>query len=384
MAMYSTSGMRVLALEPTPRFGGGSEAVALSLSEELAKSGCEVLLLHDAAGSMLERYSKFCAKVERLELPGVSLRAPKRSLVAALRVARFLKRERIDVAFCSNTDCIEAAALIRALSGVQFCFHLGLPCRGRSARQRFAIRRIGFGVAPSAHTAASWANAGWAQERLAVVANWVDANRFRPAVDREELRSRLEIPMEARCIVFMGRLCPEKGVGDLLAAFGRTWEGVPGATLLLVGEIADYYRTELGERLGHLPPSCREQVRILGATEHPEDYLAASDLVCAPSRIEESFGLVVLEAMACGVPVVAARVGIVPAILGTPGQELLVDPADQAGLAERLLHFLGNPSWSVEVGKSLRQRALDQFSAAGAVSAYESILQSLAQEKTRC
>lgn len=379
MALTSVRCMKVLVLEPSPVFGGGSEAVALSLSEELAKLGHKVALLHDSGGSMLERYSKFCSNVERMELPGVSLRAPGRTLRAAVHVARFLRRERVEVAFCSNVGCIETAALISVLAGVKFCFHLGLPCYRGSIRQRLAFRRTGYGVAPSAHTASTWTRAGWGADRLAVVPNWVDANRFHPATDQAALRVKLGISTDARCIVFLGRLCPEKGVGDLLSAFARVCVEVPRATLVLVGGPADHYRGELEARLSLLSPECRAKVSLAGAAQNPEDFLAASDLVCAPSQIEESFGLVVLEAMACGVPVVAARVGIIPEILGTPGKDLLAAPSDSAGLADLLVSWLLRPKQSREIGNALRQRALESFSAAGAVSSYESIMQSLAR-----
>ncbi len=372
--------MRLLALEPHPSYVGGSETVAVSLSMELAARGHHLILLHDSAGPMIERYARFCERIIRRDLPGVSLRSPGQTLMAANRVKQVLEENRIDAAFSANVGCLESAALVSWISGVQFCFHLGLPFSPRSNRFRLTLRRTGFGVAPSEHTAATWRRAGWAADRLSVVPNWVDTRRFSPSMDRPALRARLGLPADGKCIAFLGRFCPEKGVGDLLSAFGQVRAEVDAATLVLVGEPAAHYHLELNSQLSELDAGCRAQTLCFAATQYPEEYLAASDIVCVPSW-EEPFGLVVLEAMACGVPVVATSVGVFPHLLGPQGAKLLVPPRDSTALAERLVWCLCHPSEAKEIGACLRRRAVEHFGPTKSVSAYESVLQVLASNK---
>ncbi|MBC7657564.1 MAG: glycosyltransferase family 4 protein, partial [Frankiaceae bacterium] len=113
-------------------------------------------------------------------------------------------------------------------------------------------------------------------------------------------------------------------------------------------------------------------------TATPEKFYAAADLVCAPSTGDEAFGLAVLEAMSCGVTVVATDIGVIPRILGSGQGDLLVAPDDPAALAERLSSWLERPADRQRIGAILRQRALRGFGMAGGIDRYERILQSLA------
>lgn len=169
-------------------------------------------------------------------------------------------------------------------------------------------------------------------------------------------------------------------MGDLLDAFSQVRAKVPTAILVLVGEPAPYYLSELSSRISELDAGCRDQTLCFKATRSPEDYLAASDIVCVPSW-EETFGLVVLEAMACGIPVVATSVGVFSDLVGPQGANLLAPPRDSTALATRLLWCLGHQQEAKEIGRSLRQRAVEHFGPQKSVNAYESILQALAGRK---
>jgi glycosyltransferase involved in cell wall biosynthesis len=130
--------------------------------------------------------------------------------------------------------------------------------------------------------------------RIHVVPNGIDPAEFRfdPEL-RWQTRTRLGIPASARVVGGLGRLAPTKRF-DLLI---RAMTGVPGATLLLVGD--GPARADLEALVGDL--RLGDRVIFAGGTDHARDMLCAMDVLAAPSE-QETFGMAVLEALAAGLP----------------------------------------------------------------------------------
>ncbi|MGZ8693912.1 MAG: glycosyltransferase family 4 protein [Gaiellaceae bacterium] len=202
--------------------------------------------------------------------------------------------------------------------------------------------------------------------------NGVDVDRFRPGPARPQ-----------RTIVFAGRLAPDKGVHVLCDAFRLVRRTLPDARLELVGPEAPVpremqvalsddplvqglevfydssYVAALRERLG----GDVEAVAFRGA-------VAAADMPAAYTRgtvgvlpsLEEAFGLPLVEAMACGLPTVATRVGGMPELLVDGETGLLVPPADADALAEALVRLLEDAPLAERLGAAGRARAVEGFS----------------------
>jgi glycosyltransferase involved in cell wall biosynthesis len=232
-------------------------------------------------------------------------------------------------------------------------------------------------VAPSEHPAETWRTSGWPAKTLHVIPNGVDGNRFCPADDRDRARRELGLSPNATFILFVGRICPEKGVGDLIDAFTRIAVELPQTKLLLVGTMAAAYRNELDANLAKIEPNVRKRIIVRPVTGTPEKYLAIADLVCLPSTCEEAFPLGLIEAMAAGAPVVATRVGNFAEILGENHLDALVAPGDVAGLAERISWWLLRPQAGVDRGQQLRRRCLECFTSHESVGRYELLLESI-------
>jgi glycosyltransferase involved in cell wall biosynthesis len=366
--------MKLLVLEPDPSHGGGSEAVTLSLSRELAQRGHQVILLHETQGSMLPDYGEFAAEIVRRPLPGFALRAPWRTLACVARIGSLARRLGIDAVVSSHLGFIRHGALVRAVYGIPFLFHLGLPNVGSSRMPRMAYQRMGAGIAPSAHTRMDWAQAGWPAATLHEVRNWVDPQRFRPSADVAALRRELRMPEDTPCVVFVGRVCEQKGVDVLIQAFAQLGAGIDEANLVIVGAVAPDFRAPLEALLGLLDPLVRNRILLRPVTSFPEKYYAAADVACAPSRGDEAFGLTVLEAMSSGVPVVSSALGIIPQILGEEHGDLLVPAGDTASLAACLGFWLSRPAARIECGRRLRERVVQSYGPDPSIDAYEDVL----------
>ena len=185
-------------------------------------------------------------------------------------------------------------------------------------------------------------------------------------------------------VLFVGRLSPEKGVHDLLNAFGIVIRKHPGASLELVGgegvvpreflldlseepevkELSRFYDgTPYKAHLeGLLTGGLRESVTFTGPLPYDSlrDRYAACDVLVNPS-LSEAFGMTVLEAMAAGLPVVVTRVGGMTDLVRDGETGLVVPPADPSALGDALMRLLSDPALRADLGRAARRYA-EQFS----------------------
>jgi len=174
---------------------------------------------------------------------------------------------------------------------------------------------------------------GAAPDRIRAIPNGCDASIFHPA-DRAEARQALDLPADAEVVTYVGRLVPEKGLRELLVAAGQLRSARPRLQLVLVGEGPMHAELAALAAAGELP------VRFAG-TRPPAEvarWMCASDLVTLPSY-SEGHPNVLVEALACGRPVVATPVGGIPEVVDA-ASGVLVPARDPAALAEGLRQAL--------------------------------------------
>ncbi|MDA8145138.1 MAG: N-acetyl-alpha-D-glucosaminyl L-malate synthase BshA [Thermaerobacter sp.] len=201
------------------------------------------------------------------------------------------------------------------------------------------------------------------------VPNFVDGDKYRPRGDLQ-LRARLGEPGE-RLLLHVSNFRPVKRLEAVVEIFARVQVRLP-SRLLLVGDGPDCPRAR--ERAAAL--GVADRVHFLGSQERVEELMAAADLFLLPSR-EESFGLAALEAMACGLPVVASRVGGLPEVV-VEGTGYLGDPQDLEGMARAAVEILQDEDQRREMGAAARRAALERYAAELVVPRYEAIYARLA------
>jgi D-inositol-3-phosphate glycosyltransferase len=188
--------------------------------------------------------------------------------------------------------------------------------------------------------------------RVASIPCGVDTDLFRPGASAE---ARAALGLDAGpLLLYVGRIAPIKGLTTLLDAVARLAARLPGLRLLVVGgeadEPVDGHEIRLRRRIDAL--GLGEAVRFVGAQpQHAlRDFYVAADALVLPSYYE-SFGMVALEAMACGTPVIASRVGGLTTTVRDGVTGFLVPEGDVAALAERLEHLLGDADLRWRVGR---------------------------------
>ncbi len=162
-----------------------------------------------------------------------------------------------------------------------------------------------------------------------IIPNGVDTNRFKP--DGERFKGFSEHPT----ILFLGRLDPRKGLPVLIKAFPEIKESLPNVKLIVVGK---------GEPPKNIPPVVRDSIVFKG--EVPCDkvpaYYRSADLYCSPALGGETFGIVLLEAMASGTPTIASDIEGYRGVI--PTDEMLFHKGDPHALAERAIAILKDDS----------------------------------------
>jgi L-malate glycosyltransferase len=208
-----------------------------------------------------------------------------------------------------------------------------------------------------------------------VIPNFVNCDVFRPA-DGACRREQFARP-EEKVLVHLSNFRPVKRLPDVIEIFARVRAEV-GAKLLLIGDGPDRARAEWLVREKKLTPD----VIFLGKQNQVQDLLNCADVMLLPSELE-SFGLAALEAMACGVPAVASRVGGVPEVIQDGVEGYLVEPGQVDMMAERALRILTEPGRLAQMGRAARDRATAQFCSTKIIPLYEDLYRRVLEGKRR-
>lgn len=197
------------------------------------------------------------------------------------------------------------------------------------------------------------------RERSSVTYYGMDAPALQPSAR----------PREDPVILGFGRLVKDKGFDLAVRAFESVRRRVPRARLVLAGDGAA--RSELEQLVAALGLS--DSVRFVGAMspERIPALLDAASLVVVPSRWDEPFGLVALEAALMARPVVAARVGGLAEVVEPGRTGLLVEPENFLALADAMIALLVDPASADRMGATARTRARERFSWSHCVDEYE-------------
>lgn len=265
----------------------------------------------------------------------------------ALRVRVAIRRYRPDVVHVHEpfAPSVGLATLLSTRRPVVATFHASAPdsrvYRIAAPALRPLYRRLAGRIAVSEEARRTVEGALGGEVR--VVPNGVSAALF----------SGLPEPT-GETVLFVGRFEPRKGARVLIDAFPALKRSRPGAALILVGDGSQRRACEQA-----LPDELREDVTFVGRVEPWElaQAMGQAAVVAVPSLGGESFGIVLLEGMAAGRPVVASNIPGYAAVLRDGVDGVLVPPGDPEALAVALAGVLGDPARARAMGRSGKERA---------------------------
>jgi phosphatidyl-myo-inositol dimannoside synthase len=214
--------------------------------------------------------------------------------------------------------------------------------------ERANARRADVVIAPSRYSAdVARREYGVAAERIAVVPEPIELERWAALFAAASC-----FPHAGPAVLCVARMYPRKRIGDLLEAAALLRHRIPGARVRIVGKGPEW---EHVVRL-HATLGLGETVALLGDVSRErlaEEYVNA-DIFCLPS-VQESLGIVFLEAMAAGLPVVACRAAAIPEVVEDGVTGLLAPPRDPAGLAAALEALVADPRRARGMGEAGRR-----------------------------
>jgi glycosyltransferase involved in cell wall biosynthesis len=243
------------------------------------------------------------------------------------------------------------------------------------ARNRL-LRRADAFVAISSAIQAEMEQAGVSPPRIERIPNAVDTEVFSvPGSEAKQLlRSRLGFGTGDLIVSYSGRLVRYKGLPGLLRVWSRIAQDVAGARLVLVGAGGqDIHNCEADLRNYVRENGLAERVVFTGGVQNVPDFLQISDCFVFPTE-NEAFGIALIEAMACGLAVVASSTGGIPDIVTDGVDGLLVPPGDEPALERAVRAVLSDPAAAKRMGDAARRTVQERFSIPSVVDSYELLL----------
>ncbi len=363
---------------------GGLELATLRRAAEMRARG------HQAV-AVLTRETGLDRHAAALGLPvaRVTPRLDYADPLAAWQLRRVLEHERVDVLLVARTRDLSTAMLAAGRSRAvvlyqQMQFHR----RKRGFFQDAVHRRLDGCIAITERQRSMMTGLTALDPRkVAVVPYGIDTQRFRPgAIARDAARTALDIPLDAFVVGIVGGFDPGKGQRELLEALRLAAEAEPSLRErlfgLFVGERPTDDRTyvaDLHARRDALP--FRERVQLRGFLDDPRTAYAALDVFVLASHAE-TFGMVLQEALAMGVPSIATDAGGVPEIVAHERTGLLVPPRDAPAIAAAIVRLWRDPELRSRLAQTARAFVLEAYDFERQYRAFETAL--LAARDRRC
>lgn len=375
---------RIALYQPYPHTLGGLQAIVLQLGRGLGKEGWEPLIVCPEEG-------KFPEVARRADLP-VLISGPGPSwqvygrgdktlsyLFSArrawdlvsywVRLARELRQREIALLHCNDYRAVMLAAPAARLAGIPVIWHMHgyIPSRLANLAAAALVHRVAAvsrGMLEYGHWPAFLAR------KFCVIHNGLAEL---PPPDAQPAAAAAPV------ILAVGTLHPRKGYETLIRAFGGISAQFPEAEChILGGEFGDgAYARELRE----LAAQCgvAEKVRFRGFCDSVPAEMARCAVLAIPSRVE-AFGMVALEAMAAGKPVVAARTGGLQDIIVHGETGFLTENENATAMGTCLASLLSDPARAEAMGRAGRQRVGSEFTSSRMLGAFSQLYRALTEK----
>ncbi len=363
----------------------GAERVALELAHTLKGSFGEEPVIGVMRNS-LSPHTEVGEEAERLGIETITFGCDgqfDRKTISTIR--RYISGSGIDILHCHGYKSnfygyLASRGLVPAIATnhnwIRSHWKLRLYCFIDS---RFIIRRFDSVVAVSEDIKNEMAGRGIPGEKMRVIDNGVDMQRFMGRGRSPGLRKSLGMGSSAVVIGTAGSLKPVKGHGILLRAAREVLDSTDKDIRFLIvggGELEKDLMDEARELV------LEERVVFTGYRKDVEDLLSCLDIFVLPS-LREGLPMVVLEAMASGKPVVATRVGAVPRVVEGGGCGLIVEPGDAGALASALMELVEDKEKRGAMGRRGRDEVVRAYSSVSMAERYLDLYRELVPRLAR-
>ncbi|MEI6234763.1 MAG: N-acetyl-alpha-D-glucosaminyl L-malate synthase BshA [Planctomycetota bacterium] len=367
---------------------GGSGVVASELGIELAKRGHEIHVISYDLPIRLESFSEriFFHEVGVANYP--LFKYPPFTLSAACRMIEIAELYKLDVlhvhyalpwAVCAHLAKEVVMENGRDLKIVTTLHGTDITLVGSEpaffAMTRFGIRRSDAVTAVSSYLKQATIDTFKVDCPIDVIHNFVDYERFKPSAATGHCSRLCFAPNGEKLLVHVSNFRPVKNIPDVVRTFAIVRKYIP-ARLLMVGEGPETAGARaLAKELG-----VEADTVFLGNQQAVENILAMCDLFLLPSA-HESFGLSALEAMSCGLPVLATEIGGLAEVVTHGEDGYLCHVGDYECMAASALSLLTDPEKLKAFGMAARKKAVERFGPEKLVPLYEGVYERVLKGK---
>jgi glycosyltransferase involved in cell wall biosynthesis len=214
--------------------------------------------------------------------------------------------------------------------------------------------------------------------KIHYIPNSVDTRRFYPVSMEQKsvLRKKMSLPETSRIVIYTGRLVSYKGLPLLLRVWQEIQKQHRDARLLLLGSGGlDIHNCEAELRTFVHSNGLEESVRFTGNVQNVPEYLQASDVFAFPTE-SDAFPSSLVEAMSCGLPVVATPVGAIKTIVKDKENGIIIQPGDFQQLYGALDTLIRDSELAARLGQAAWKKVQDHYSAETVTHQYLSLFQS--------
>ncbi|MDY0396577.1 N-acetyl-alpha-D-glucosaminyl L-malate synthase BshA [Virgibacillus halophilus] len=359
---------------------GGSGVIATELGMLLAEAGHEIHFISSSLPFRLDRIhpSIFYHEVELSHYP--VFQYPPYDLALASKMAEVIDREKLDILHV-HYAMPHAICAILARNIAQHDVKIVTTLHGTDITvlgiEKTFAKMIKYGIeASDAVTAVSKSLVNQTQDMLqtekdiSVIYNFVNEKEYQKR-ENDALKQKFHIKEHEQVIIHISNFRKVKRIDDVIKTFDIIQEQLP-VKLLLVGDGPEYTEmTKLVQQLG-----LEDKVLFLGKQKNVSELLSISDLMLLMSE-KESFGLVLLEAMACEVPCIATNAGGIPEVVEDGKTGCIVDVGDTKQAADFALRLLRNPQQLESFSLAASARADQLFHSNEIVRQYERLYDDL-------
>ncbi len=351
--------MKVLLITTHINFGGIS-SYTFSLAKALINNGHEVVCA-SASGEMLPLFKR--NKIRTINIP-INTKSELNPLIimSLIRLLMLNRTEKFDIIHAHTRVTQVLASYLSKITKIPFvstCHGFFRRNLGRQLYPCWGDRVIAISEAVKKHLMIDFYVK---EEKVKLVHNGIDINQFKITAKRSDANYK------SKTVGIIARLSTVKGHKYLIEAMAEVIREFDDARLFIFGQGKIKY--ELIKQAQSL--KILKQVFFLPSISNTAEVLQEIDIFVMPS-IQEGLGLSILEALACGVPVVASNVGGIPSIIKHDVSGLLVEPANPMAIAGAIMRVMEDRRLAIRLGQKGRQQVEEKFNLGTMVSEIEKV-----------
>jgi glycosyltransferase involved in cell wall biosynthesis len=335
---------RILYIDSSEGIFGGGQISLLELLAHMDTTKSLPFVIVGEEGKLIKEVKKLGIECSLLPMPSFKWLNPLPFFAGFWRIFNFVRKQKIKLIHSNTSRAALYAGPMAKILSIPLIWHVRVPPPD-NLLDRFLVLFSSRIIAVSRAVKRRFA---WLKKDIVeTIYNGVDTRKFSPGLAQDNLTKKFQIDSQDILIGTVGRLSPEKGLEYLFLAVRELVNVYPRTKVLIVGDGDKKYRLSLQEKVKDLELS--PHIFFVGIYEDVPQILRCLDIFSLPS-LTEGFNRSLLEAMACGLPVVATAVGGNVEIVQDGVNGLLVPPSNPGALASAIAELLKDKEKARKMG----------------------------------